>query len=155
MHRLQSFTVALFLISFGCGLPRDSEGTLHRVRNGTMRVGVSSNAPWVMAVDSGFSGYEATMVGELARDLNSRIEVHSGAESVLLEDLHNRKLDVVVGGLTADSRWKKDVALTTPYHTDREGKKHVLALPLGENQWLVRVEEYLRDNEARLKAIPE
>jgi polar amino acid transport system substrate-binding protein len=155
MQRLKSFTAALCVLALGCDLPLDAEGTFDRVHNGEMRVGVSSNDPWINVIGDSVSGYEGTMVAELAGELHSRITVHPGAESVLLEELHDRKLDLVIGGLTSDSRWKKDVALTRPYHTDRQGKKHVLALPLGENQWLVRVEEYLHDNEARLKAIPE
>ena len=147
--------VVIALSFTACDLPHDAEGTLSHVQNGSLRVGVSDNEPWVAVAGDTISGYEGVIVGELARQLHSRIEAHPGAESVLLEELKDRKLDLVVGGLTDDSRWKKELALTKPYHTDREGKKHVLALPPGENDWLVRVEEYLHDNEARLKAIPE
>jgi polar amino acid transport system substrate-binding protein len=153
--RQTSFLVGLSLAVLGCSLPRDTEHTLAHIENGSMRVGVSSNPPWVAASGDSITGYEGTMVSDLARQLHSRVEAFPGAESVLLEELHDRKLDVVVGGLTSDSRWKKDVALTRPYHKDKEGKEHVLALPPGENRWLVRVERYLHDNDARLKAIPE
>jgi polar amino acid transport system substrate-binding protein len=150
-----AFLITVALAAIGCGIPRDADDSLSRIQNGSMRVGVSSNPPWVAVSGDTIAGYEGTMLAELARQLQSRIETRVGAESVLLEALHDRKLDVVVGGLTADSRWKKDVALTRPYHKDKEGKEHVLALPPGENRWLVRVEEYLHDNEARLKGIPE
>ena len=150
----QTITVLCFA-ALGCSLPRDADDSLAHIQNGSMRVGVSNNPPWVATSGDTIAGYEGVIVGELARQLHSRIETHPGAESVLLEQLHDRKLDVVVGGLTSDSRWKRDVALTKGYHKDREGKEHVLALPPGENRWLVRVEEYLHDNEPRLKAIPE
>ena len=146
---------ALCVAAIGCSLPHDAEDSLSHIKNGSMRVGVSTNPPWVATAGDTISGYEGTIVGELAHQLHSRIEAHPGAESVLLQQLHDRKLDMVVGGITSDSRWKKDVALTRAYHKDRGGKQHVLALPPGENAWLVRVEEYLHDNEARLKAIPE
>ncbi|HEY4670468.1 MAG TPA: transporter substrate-binding domain-containing protein [Gemmatimonadaceae bacterium] len=138
-----------------CGLPHDAEGTLPRVQNGVMRVGISADSPWVVQAGGSVSGYEAQIVTQLAAQLHSRIETHAGSESELLEKLHKQNLDIVIGGLTDDSPWKKSLALTRPYHEDREGKKHVLALPPGENAWLLTVERYLRDNEERLKAIPE
>jgi len=145
---------ALCIAAIGCSLPRDADDSLSRIENGSMRVGVSPNPPWVAISGDTLAGYEATILSELSHQLHSRIEMHPGAESVLLQPLHDRKLDIVVGGLTSDSRWKADVALTKGYHKDSEGKQHVLALPPGENRWLVRVEEYLHDNDARLRAIP-
>ena len=145
----------VWVAALACSLPHDAEDSLKHITNGTMRVGVSTNSPWVAMSGDTIAGYEGAIVGELARELHSRIEARPGAESVLLEQLHDRKLEMVVGGLTSDSRWKRDVALTKRYHTDKQGKQHVLALPPGENGWLVRVEEYLHANEARLKAIPE
>lgn len=150
-----SVLIALCVAAIGCSLPHDADDSLAHIKNGSMRVGVSINVPWAATSGDSIVGYEGTIVSELARQLHSRVEAHPGAESVLLQQLHDRKLDMVVGGITSDSRWKKDVALTKAYHKDREGKQHVLALPPGENGWLVRVEEYLHDNEARLKAVPE
>ena len=120
-----------------------------------MRVGVSADSPWVVNSGTAVAGYEARMMVELATQLNSRIETEAGSESELLEKLHKQHLDIVIGGLTDGSPWKKALALTRPYHEDREGKKHVLALPPGENDWLLRVERYLHENEQRLKTIPE
>jgi polar amino acid transport system substrate-binding protein len=138
-----------------CNFPHDADGTLSRINNGVMRVGVSGNEPWTAFSGDSISGYEASIVGDLARQMHASIEVHSGAESTVLQQLHERKLDLVIGGLSNDSPWKQKIALTRPYHTDKDGKQHVLALPPGENSWLVRVEEYLHENELRLKAIPE
>ena len=40
-------TSILFLLALtACDLPRDSDGTLDRVRGGTMRVGVVIDTPW-------------------------------------------------------------------------------------------------------------
>lgn len=49
-------TLIALAIAFGatgCSLPRDTSGTLDRVRHGTTRVGVVTNPPWVS--DSGAS----------------------------------------------------------------------------------------------------
>jgi len=147
--------MAALLLVAACGIPRDSDGALDRIRNGTLRLGVAENPPWVVARDSAISGIEATLVGELAAQMNAKVETVHGSETRLLEGLHRRELDLVIGGFTADSPWKRDVAFTKPYHEDKDGRKHVLALAPGENGWLMRVEQFLHQNETRLKALPE
>ena len=146
---------AAFFLLVGCGLPRDADGALDKIRNGTLRVGIAENPPWVIVTGTEVSGIEPQIVAELAGQLNSRVKNVHGSETLLLEGLHRRELDVVIGGFTDDSPWKRDVALTKPYHEDRQKRKHVLALPPGENAWLMQVERFLHDNEAKLKALPE
>jgi ABC-type amino acid transport substrate-binding protein len=154
MHRaIVSAATALLVAAAaaGCTLPRDSDGTLDRVRGKTLRVGLADSPPWVVARGDSVSGVEVRLVGALAEELHARPEWHRGSESGLLEALHERELDVVVGGLTADSPWAKRVAFTEPYQTEAGGKKkHVLALPPGENAWLVHVERFLRERGSTL-----
>lgn len=146
--------LALF-VAVGCGLPKDADGALDRIRNGTLRVGIAENPPWVVVNGAEVSGIEPQLVADIARHLHSQVKNVHGSETLLLEGLHRRELDVVIGGFTADSPWKRDVALTKPYHEDRNQRQHVLALPPGENAWLMEVEKFLHDNEAKLKALPE
>jgi polar amino acid transport system substrate-binding protein len=138
-----------------CGLPKDADGALERIRDGTLRVGIAENPPWVVVNGAQVSGIEPDLTAELARQLNSRVKTVYGSETLLLESLHRRELDLVVGGFTDDSPWKREVAFSKPYHQDRQKRNHVLALPPGENAWLMRVEAYLHDNESRLKALPQ
>ena len=158
--RALSLTFACALIA-GCDLPRDSEGTLDRVRGGTLRVGFAVDTPWVVDSSGMAGGVEGRIVASLARGLGARIEWTHGHESELLTALHDRELDIVVGGLTADSPWKEKVAFTKPYHVDsgwvvrsrkakKREEKHVLALAPGENGFLVHVERFLRDERAML-----
>ena len=146
--------LAVFL-ALACGLPRDADGALDKIRDGTLRVGIAENPPWVVVSGPAVSGIEPLITADLARRLNARVKTVYGSETLLLESLHRRELDIVVGGFTEDSPWQRDVAFTKPYHEDRQKRKHVLALPPGENAWLMQVETYLHDNEARLKALPE
>jgi ABC-type amino acid transport substrate-binding protein len=147
--------LALSLLFLGCGIPRDSDGALKRIQNGTLRVGVADDPPWVVVQDTSVSGIEPTLVTELARQLNARVETVHGSETRLLEGLHRRELDIVIGGFTQDSPWKRDVAFTRSYHDDKDGRKHVFALAPGENGLLMRVEQFLHQNESRLKGLPE
>jgi polar amino acid transport system substrate-binding protein len=138
-----------------CSLPHDPDGTLQRVQNGALRLGVADDSPWVVVQGRNVSGYEPALVAQLAGQLHARVETSHGSEAQLFEKLHDRKLDLVIGGFTSDSPWKTQVAFTKSYHKDASGKDHVLALPPGENAWLVRVEQFLHDNEQKLEAIPQ
>ena len=51
------------LVLGGCQFPRDPEGTLDRVRGGTLRVGISPSEPWVTLVeDEPPAGVEVELV---------------------------------------------------------------------------------------------
>lgn len=107
--------LAAALVLGGCALPKDPEGTLERVRDGTVRVGVVHHEPWALPTGSSAKGVEPELVRRLAGDLRARIVWVSGSESQLVAALHERELDLVVGGLTTGTPWKKEVALTQPY----------------------------------------
>jgi polar amino acid transport system substrate-binding protein len=84
-----------------------------------MRVGVVEHAPWTtLTPGGGAGGLEAALMAELARELGARLQWVRGPESSLLEALQLRELDVVIGGLTDASPWKKQVAFTKPFYTD-------------------------------------
>ena len=71
--------IAAALVLGGCQYPRDTEGTLDRVRGGTLRVGVAPAEPW--------SAVERRLVREFAETLDARVEWVEGTESDLMEAL--------------------------------------------------------------------
>jgi polar amino acid transport system substrate-binding protein len=104
-----------------CGLPRDADGTLDRVRGGIVRVGVVVDTPWVTDSAGGegaAGGVEGALVQGIARDIGARVRWVRGTDESLLAALHERELDMVVGGLTTESPWKATLAFTKPYYTD-------------------------------------
>jgi len=150
-----------------CGLPRDADGTLDRVRGGTLRVGAASAPPWVTDSLGALGGVEVRLVEELARSVGARVAWTRRREAELMPALHARELDLVVGGLTADEPWHGEVAYTHPYLVDTVGvgaapgavtrtvtrtvvRRHVLAVAPGENAWLVHVERFLRRRKAQV-----
>lgn len=151
---LRTHTLVVVLVAAACGLPRDPDGTLERVRGGVVRVGVAENPPWVRITSNGAEGVEPTLVQQVADSLGARIEWIPGAESELLAELEERKLDLVLAGLTADLPWKSKVAFTKPFYDDPETKKkHVMAAPPGENAWLVFLERELHRKQASIPAL--
>jgi polar amino acid transport system substrate-binding protein len=139
-----------------CGLPRDSDHTLDRVRGGELRVGVTDHAPWVTIQGDRMDGIEPRLIEELARGLGARPVWRRGSESEILEALHRRELDIVAGGLTDDSPWKGQVAFTHPHFNDTvTGRAHVFAVPPGENAFLVHVERFIAPRERRGSVAPD
>jgi polar amino acid transport system substrate-binding protein len=101
-----------------CEYPRDVEGTLDRVRGGTLRVGIAPAEPWVTLTPGREpAGVEVRLLEEFAATVDAEIEWVEGSESELIEALHGRQLDVVAAGLTRRSVWMTEAALTRPYLT--------------------------------------
>src|SRR4051812_18754338 len=119
MRRVQPFIlVGLTMQLAACDLPRDSGGTIDRIRGGHMRVGFVVDTPWVTDSAASAGGVEVALVRGLARELGARIDWVHAPQSELLEALAEREIDLVIGGLIATSPWKQQVAFTRPYYTD-------------------------------------
>ena len=151
-RRLVQLTVALtVLLTAACGsFPADPEDTLQRVTGGILRVGVSPNPPHTEVRGSAEpNGSEVTLVRDFAGTLPAEIEWTVGGEEMLILALERGDLDLVVGGLTADTPWTEHAAITKPYAeaTDPEGEKVelVMAARPGENAFLLRLERFLRE----------
>lgn len=141
--------VLLVLMLAACGIqvPTDPHGTLERVRDGVLRVGVTENQPWVeLDKTSGTAGVEADLISRFAQQLGSEVRWTEGSEAVLLDALERGELDVVVGGFLEDTPWVEKGAITRPYAetTTSEGNdKHVMIVRMGENGFLVALEKFL------------
>jgi|SRR5690554_1241761 len=142
--------VVLALSGCGVTIPSDPDGTLDRVQGGVLRVGVSLSAPWTMAGPHAEpAGIEVDLARAFAGSLGADVEWTVAGEESLVLDMEHGDLDLIIGGLTSTSAWMDKVALTAPYRTavDERGKKHdhVMAVPMGENAFLVELERFLRE----------
>jgi hypothetical protein len=131
---------AFVLLLSGCGLqvPVDPDGTLDRVRDGELRVGLTADSP-----------AEEVLVEGFAEQVGAEVSWREGGEEQLMTALEDGELDLVIGGLTDASPWSTHAAITRPYAetVDDRGRtvRHVMAAPLGENAFLVELETYLED----------
>lgn len=151
--RLLSRTVVVALLTTlvlgGCGvIPRDPDGTLERVQQEQLlRVGASPSPGRVTVDGDDVGGREAGIVAGFAESLGVEVEWTVDGETELVAAMERGELDVIIAGLQADSPWSGTVSVTRAYasSTDPQGEtvKHVLAVPLGENAMLVRLERYL------------
>src|SRR5918998_5697743 len=114
------------LAACGVSVPTDPEGTLDRVIGGTLRVGVSPNPPWTEVTQGGEpTGSEVDLVREFAATLPAEVSWTVGGEEALIKRLEAGELDLVIGGLTADTPWEKHAAIPKPYAegTGPDGKR--------------------------------
>ena len=112
----QTAILAAVGVLSGCQVPQDPDGTLDIVRDGTMRVGVTESDPWVDLADPDDpQGVEPELVRRFAASLNAEIDWIDGSEEELIGALKEDQLDLVVGGMTKKTPWKKEAALTWPY----------------------------------------
>jgi polar amino acid transport system substrate-binding protein len=118
----------LAVLVAGCGVPRDPESTLDRVRGGTLRAGITASEPWTTLDDGRPGGVEVELVERFAGELGARVEWVDGSEADLIGALEVRELDLVVGGLTADTPWQSKAAITRSYATTRV----VVAVPASQ-----------------------
>jgi ABC-type amino acid transport substrate-binding protein len=148
-RRLRLFLLLLVPLT-GCDLPRDSMGTLDRVRGDTLRVGVVASPPYLVRSGEQAAGPEAELVRAFASSVDAAVEWRWGSLDDHMKSLEAFELDLVAAGLTTASPWKRKVGFTRPWRV--EGKrKHVLAVPPGENAVLVALEELI---EARRRQRP-
>lgn len=139
------------LLTAGCAghFPADPENTLDDVTGGTLRVGASVNPPFVEDSGEQLLGSEVELVEDYARTRGADVSWIQGGEEDLMDRLEHGEVDLVIGGLTEKTPWMKKAGLTRPYEesTDRYGSRqhHVLAVPLGENAFLLDLDTYLQD----------
>jgi ABC-type amino acid transport substrate-binding protein len=140
------------VILAGCNLPRDPSGTLARVTNGLLRVGISHDPPFVLADRPEPQGREVDLIRQFAESRHARIEWVHVSHSALLRRLEEHEVDLVIGGHDADDPWKERLAFSLPYRIGGTATRPALrtaALPPGENAWLLAFERHVRSAGAR------
>ena len=215
------------LVSASCDFPLDPRGTLDKVRNGTMLVGIVDHDPWTRIEEGHASGIEVELLKDFAQELGAKASFVPGTTPDLLEAAHQGEVDVLIGGFTSTSPGVsegKEAGVTGTYlvtrfivgvppgmsafddpsgreiaveHIDgtaaslrEEGavpvlvddlstakmpivayewqlkawgfeptgvelpeEEHIMAVPLGENGWLVELERFLREHREDAKEL--
>lgn len=145
--RMTGIFLVMSALTVGCSdLPRDPEGTKRKIEaSRRIRVGVSEVAPWVMRrADGSAGGIEGDLVSAIAAESGSKVDWVWGSTEQHMKSLEVFELDLVAAGIDAESPWTRKVATTRPYLRTREPKlDRILAVPPGENAWLLYVDRQL------------
>lgn len=132
--------------------PRDTYDTYEEVKDGVLLVGYTENSPWVYSTSNGLDGIEVKIIENFARSVNAEIEWVEMNEQSLLENLEHRNLHLVISGLTKESPWMKRIAVTGTY-LEHDGRKHVIAVPPGEQKFLLELETFLNRNRLNIRQL--
>lgn len=140
--------IALGLILSACTIPQDPDGTLERVvGTGELRVGIVLAPPHTELRGGTWIGPEVELVRGFAAGLGARVTWVSGSEEQTADRMEHGEVDLMVGGLTTRTGWSSHVGLSRPYTEERDAygrtTRRVLAVPLGENALLDRLERHL------------
>lgn len=153
-RRVLALVLAGVLLLAGCFVPRDPDKTLERVdARRELVVGVISAPPLTVVNGDQVSGSEAELMTAFARTRGASVRWVVGNGEQLVEKLDHHDVDLMVGGLTAQSPFKSKVGLTRGYVTDRDeyGKRveRVVAAPLGENALVTALERFFDERRGR------
>ncbi len=85
---------------------------------------------------------------KIDNELNATPEWHWGGEQAHMEALERHELDLVIGGLTKQTPWKKNAGVTDSYF-----ENHIMATPPGENGWIKQLDEFLAQQSKDVPAL--
>lgn len=128
-----------------CGIPRDPQDSLRRItQTRVLRAGFTVHEPWVRYSGGATpEGPEADLVAAFGESLGARVEWQRGSETQLFEALRTFELDIAIGGFDQDNPWASEVGTTRAY-VEHNARRHVIALPPGENRLVTEFERMLR-----------
>lgn len=132
----------------GCAelaVPADPDGSLERIEGNVLRAGASLHTQLVEQDGEEAEGPLAELVEEFASEHDAEVEWRFGSEEMLVTSLEEGELDLVVGGITADTPWVDRAAVTREHQLlTVAGDRHpVVLLPLGENRLLLEFERFI------------
>jgi ABC-type amino acid transport substrate-binding protein len=136
---------AAFLTACGITVPADPNGTLEAVTGDVLRVGTSPDGDLVQISDGTPKGSVVELVDAFAATIRADPEWTVASEESLVGMLEAGELDLIAGGITADTPWVERAGVSRGY-TDisgADGREIVMLVPLGENAFLSRLEGFL------------
>ena len=137
--------VGLGLTGCGITIPADPDGALERIEGNVLRAGASLHAQLIEPDGDTATGPLADFVEDFASDHDAEVEWRFGSEEVLVRSLEEGELDMVVGGITADTPWVDRVGVTREHAvlTFDESHHPVVLVPMGENRLLFALEAFI------------
>lgn len=150
---LRFILLALTLALTACGpFPRDAMGSTERAER-SLLVGASHDPPFVIVDAAGVSGPDAHLIERFAGRHGYKVVWRVAGHEALMEALEEARLHAVIGGHSDDSPWTGRIAWSREVPTEvivdgtHVHAKRRVALPPGESQWNMVVEDDLATHE--------
>ena len=151
MIRLIGRIVFLALVVFvftGCATTKDSPPT-QEVKSNALRVGVSPHyPPMVFKLNDRITGAEADLALRLGNALGNRVEFVELGWDQLIPSLIERKIDIIMSGMTITEARKVRINFTDPYVTSG-----LATLMRAEEAWEYDSLQKIRDTFSRVGVV--
>jgi polar amino acid transport system substrate-binding protein len=109
----------IFIALYSCNpFPKDADGTLSRVQNKVLVVGVSAYDSTANAAPRNLNK-ELFIIGQIAKGLNAKVVWVRGSQSELVQLVYDRKIHMAIGGFKSPSPFEKEVSFTLPFQLER------------------------------------
>lgn len=117
---LLTVMAALTLVLTGCGNKKDNSVKNIQDKK-TLVVGTSADyAPFEFPIMQNgkkhIVGYDILLAKEIAKDMNVKLKVVNTDYADLLPELKNKKVDLVIAGMTPTAQRRKSIAFSKPYY---------------------------------------
>lgn len=128
-------------------IPSDPDGTLDAVSGGQLRVGTSPDGEIVDVRGGEPQGSVVDLVEGFADSIRSDPVWTVASEETLVTMLESGDLDLIAGGITAETPWMDRAGVSRGYPgiDGADGREIVMLVPLGENAFLSTLETFLDD----------
>lgn len=119
MKTLWLIYVVIATLCWSCNYPKDPNHTLDKMKNQTVRVGISESSGLATISEAGPTGVEVELIKGYAQTINSKIEWVKGSQEQIVGLLKEHQVDVAIGGYSKQTAFKKHIGLTRPYKTEK------------------------------------
>ncbi|KRM06069.1 MAG: transporter substrate-binding domain-containing protein [Liquorilactobacillus ghanensis] len=122
---LSLLVVGLIFLAAGCSNSSSKTNEVKKIQNrGTLVIGTSADfAPFEFPVvqngQKKIIGYDILLAQKIAKNLGVKLKIENVEFSSLISELKDKKVDMIISGLSVTKQRKKSISFSEPYYTTK------------------------------------
>lgn len=122
---LSLLVVGLIFLAAGCSNSSSKANEVKKIQNrGTLVIGTSADfAPFEFPVvqngQKKIIGYDILLAQKIAKNLGVKLKIENVEFSSLISELKDKKVDMIISGLSVTKQRKKSISFSEPYYTTK------------------------------------
>lgn len=121
---LSLLVVGLVFVAAGCSSSSKTNAVKKIQNKGTLTVGTSADfAPFEFPIvqngQKKIVGFDIMLAKKIANNLGVKLKIENVEFSSLISELKNKKVDIILSGLSITPQRKKSIDFSTPYYTTK------------------------------------
>ncbi|AUJ31021.1 glutamate ABC transporter substrate-binding protein [Liquorilactobacillus satsumensis] len=140
--------ISLLFVTAGCAQKNSQANAVKKIQaKGTLVIGTSADfAPFEFPIvkdgKKQIVGYDIMLAQKIADDLDVKLKVENVEFSSLISEVKNKKVDLVLAGLSATKQRKQSISFSIPYYTSH----NVLLIRKGDQSKYQSLQELKQKN---------